>query len=87
MGPKWGIFGGFWREKRGQKGEYRVSKAGKWVVFLWVGGVVGGQGGILSPKSDSMPEMCRAPQVTFAVLPCVREMRKSLPSTYSATEV
>jgi hypothetical protein len=87
MGAKRVIFGGVGREKRGQKGQYRVSKAVEMAAFLWVGGVVGGQGGILRPKSDSMPEMRRAPQVTFAVLPCVREMRKSLPSTYSATEV
>jgi hypothetical protein len=42
MGRKWGIFGGFGREKRGQKGEFRASKAGENATFLPIRGWLAG---------------------------------------------
>jgi len=56
MGQKWGIFGGFGREKRGRKGEFRAPEAGKKALFYvpegWLAGTEGfsAQNRTLCPK-------------------------------------
>ena len=53
---KWAILGVFAREKRGQKGEYRVSKAVEMAAFCHAGGLNGGAEGDFGPNMDIMSE-------------------------------
>ena len=50
------IFGGFYRQKGGQKGRSWGSKAGKKGTFLRVEGINAGSEGIFGIKSDTMTE-------------------------------